>query len=67
MPLPAVVLGLFHRLAPDFDEQLDPRQTVFEPIQNQSTTHIWASPHACAARGHPDALVVIKRCCVDQG
>jgi hypothetical protein len=62
----AVLHGLFHSLAPDFVEQLNAGQPGFEPAQNWSTNHLWASPHAGASRGHPDALMVIKRCFVDQ-
>jgi hypothetical protein len=67
MPLPEVVRGLFHSLALNFVEQLDAGQPGFGPTQIRSTNHLWASPHAGASRGHPDALVVIKRCFVDQG
>jgi hypothetical protein len=34
IPLPAVVSGLLHSLAPDFVEQVDLGQPGFEPAQN---------------------------------
>jgi hypothetical protein len=65
--LPTIVRRLVHSFTPKFTGQLDPGQPGFARTQNQSTTSLWASPHAYASRGHPDAPVVIKRCFVDQG
>lgn len=39
---------------------------LINQFRSSFTSDFWASPHACASRGHPDTGVVFEGCFVDQ-